>query len=401
MNKRNSFVILALSSAFLLAACGEDSSQPATTTSQEATTSSVAGTTSEAGTHTVTFESNGGSAVAVQQVANGGKVARPTDPTKEGFTFLGWFEDEALVTLYDFEDPVYSDLTLYADWIENTVESSEDEGDPDTLYFCESTWWNSATGYTAISLSGQSTDYAEMVKMSYVRTVQLSATEYYNYWSVPLEEIGDAEIISFYRLGLSSAGEVEYWGAQTVDVSMNTKGENNCYSILGVDKPGAWTEGGDDNDRQVTGEWKVYDTSDATDISVPEDSSEGGEATEPYGPEGAANVAWYIVGEGTAFSGWTVEGGLQLWSNPNNVEDKGCALNVTFTEGDIFKVTNGSDIWFGYEKVDPSDSDANAGKTCFAGVDDGYGGKNFSCTVTGVYDVYVNPQGVFWIQVHA
>jgi uncharacterized repeat protein (TIGR02543 family) len=71
----------------------------------------------ESVTYTVTFESNGGDPVAQQVVASGGKVIKPTDPTKESFTFQGWFKEVALMTLWDFDaDTVTQDLTLYAGW---------------------------------------------------------------------------------------------------------------------------------------------------------------------------------------------------------------------------------------------------------------------------------------------
>ncbi len=103
---------------------------------------------------------------------------------------------------------------------------------------------------------------------------------------------------------------------------------------------------------------------------------------------------------GTLVSGWDFGLAIQLWSNPKSPSDKGCALNVYFGVGDIFKVTDGS-TWFGYEKVDKFDAPNNAGLTCFEGAADGFGGTNFSCTVAGYYDVYVNSSGVFWIEAHA
>ena len=67
-------------------------------------------------TFTVTFDSNGGSAVASQTVKEGEKAAKPANPTRDGYTFEGWFADEALKTAYDFNTPVTSDITLYASW---------------------------------------------------------------------------------------------------------------------------------------------------------------------------------------------------------------------------------------------------------------------------------------------
>jgi uncharacterized repeat protein (TIGR02543 family) len=72
-------------------------------------------------TYTVTFNSEGGSAVDPQSVAYGGKVTEPTAPTKDGFTFGGWYKEEACTTPWDFaNDTVTMDTTLYAKWTINT-----------------------------------------------------------------------------------------------------------------------------------------------------------------------------------------------------------------------------------------------------------------------------------------
>ena len=66
--------------------------------------------------YTVTFNSNGGSAVKAQTVKNGAKAPRPADPTKSGYTFKGWYSDKSLTKAYDFNSTVRSNLTLYAKW---------------------------------------------------------------------------------------------------------------------------------------------------------------------------------------------------------------------------------------------------------------------------------------------
>ena len=68
---------------------------------------------------TVTFDSNQGTAVDSQLVAVGGKVAKPADPAKEGYTFSGWFTDEDCTNAYDFDadvDGTQPEFTLYAGW---------------------------------------------------------------------------------------------------------------------------------------------------------------------------------------------------------------------------------------------------------------------------------------------
>lgn len=71
---------------------------------------------------TVAFNSNGGSACDTKFVATAdGKLVKPADPTRDGYTFGGWYTDEACMQAYDFSTPVTADLTLYAKWTKNAV----------------------------------------------------------------------------------------------------------------------------------------------------------------------------------------------------------------------------------------------------------------------------------------
>ncbi len=66
--------------------------------------------------YTVTFESNGGNAVDTQYVYHGSTAQEPSIPQKEGNIFLGWYADENLTMLWDFNTPIESNVTLYAGW---------------------------------------------------------------------------------------------------------------------------------------------------------------------------------------------------------------------------------------------------------------------------------------------
>lgn len=71
---------------------------------------------------TVSFNSNGGSACDTKFVATAdGKLVKPADPTREGYTFGGWYTDEACTQAYDLSTPVAADLTLYAKWTKNAT----------------------------------------------------------------------------------------------------------------------------------------------------------------------------------------------------------------------------------------------------------------------------------------
>lgn len=62
---------------------------------------------------TVTFDSNGGSAVDAVKVSHGDTVDEPAAPTRDGLTFTGWYNGEER---YDFSSPVTTNLTLTAHW---------------------------------------------------------------------------------------------------------------------------------------------------------------------------------------------------------------------------------------------------------------------------------------------
>ena len=64
--------------------------------------------------HTLTFETNGGSAINPVTVRHGNAVARPTDPTKDKYTFIGWYVDPEFTEEYDFATVLEADKTIYA-----------------------------------------------------------------------------------------------------------------------------------------------------------------------------------------------------------------------------------------------------------------------------------------------
>ncbi len=68
---------------------------------------------------TLTYDVDGGSSIDPQRVREGGVPTRPTNPTKSGVYFLGWYEGDK-TTLYDFTEPLTSDKTIYACWTEGS-----------------------------------------------------------------------------------------------------------------------------------------------------------------------------------------------------------------------------------------------------------------------------------------
>lgn len=73
----------------------------------------------------VRFNSKGGSDVEKIKVQKGQPADEPTDPTKSGYTFYGWYKDTECTEPYDFESEVNANITLYAKWVEYTAPRTE------------------------------------------------------------------------------------------------------------------------------------------------------------------------------------------------------------------------------------------------------------------------------------
>ena len=144
-------VLFGLSVSALLASCGcsatemsvsfspssehgggsSNSSSDSTGTSSDTTPStssdsSASSDTSQTSTepvvkYTLTFDSKGGSAITVQTIDAGGKFTRPTDPTKEGYDFAGWYKEDTYQNAFDFNAEVTANVTIYAKWTEKAT----------------------------------------------------------------------------------------------------------------------------------------------------------------------------------------------------------------------------------------------------------------------------------------
>lgn len=345
MKYRNSFAILAFSAAFLLAGCGE----------QPASSAPAASSLTPAETITVTFDTDGGSAIASQTIAKGSKATRPAvDPTKEGFVFDDWYADAVCATLFDFDQALNANTTVYAGWEEGSdIDSSSEEIiDDDLIYFREATWWNSATGFPMISVNGAGVtgddpnitlDFTQLIKMDYVATVKESATAYYNFYSIDPSYLSEAETIQIFRCGPHYENDeptdvVESWGAWTEVITFAGRGEHNMYDIHDCEKPAAWVEGAAEGaSRAVSGVWADYDPTD-----IPVDS---GDDSTPSGDE--------IDTISTKYGLKNIDTGKFICeltpTDPNEGYDQAKAENVAFTQGTKFALcdneTEGQPTW--------------------------------------------------------
>lgn len=74
----------------------------------------------------VTFNTDGGTEIKAQYVKRNKTAEKPEDPTKDGYTFGGWYSDKELTESYNFETAVTKAITIYAKWTSDTDNAGSD-----------------------------------------------------------------------------------------------------------------------------------------------------------------------------------------------------------------------------------------------------------------------------------
>lgn len=54
--------------------------------------------------------------MANKNVAYNTKIEEPSRPSRGGYIFKGWYENETLTKAFDFNTPIVENITLYAKW---------------------------------------------------------------------------------------------------------------------------------------------------------------------------------------------------------------------------------------------------------------------------------------------
>ena len=65
----------------------------------------------------VEFDYKDGSDLKEVIIKKGTTVAKPEDPTREGYAFQGWYSDPAFITAFDFTKAVNDDIRIFAKWV--------------------------------------------------------------------------------------------------------------------------------------------------------------------------------------------------------------------------------------------------------------------------------------------
>ena len=142
--------------------------------------------------YAVAFDSKGGSAVETAAIKYQEKITKPSDPTKSGYTFAGWYKETACENVWDFDNDVVTDeTTLYAKWTANRYTALFDKNDGDmvspasiekdyqeelgTLPTATRTGYSFAGWFTAATGGDQISDKTKM---------PLDGTTYYAHWTI-------------------------------------------------------------------------------------------------------------------------------------------------------------------------------------------------------------------------
>ena len=207
---------------------------------------------------TVTFDVDGGSAVAAQKVAYGQKATRPSNPTKDGYTFDNWFADKYKKVEFDFNMEITADWTIYASWTASSTPSSSEvtptsSEQPEEssqapvenkhiVYFKEASWWAQDGARTSIYLWKDADKNADWPG-------QVMTKEADGLWSFEID-VSAYDNLIFARYAASDGGDKD-WGAKSVDISIaSIDWEKPVYDISAVTSP-IWGDPG------VTGVWSA------------------------------------------------------------------------------------------------------------------------------------------------
>ena len=354
-----------------------------------------------------------------QTVGTGALVPYPSYPTIKDGRYLDHWEDAA-GNVWDITKHVYSDVTLYAVFLnaytitldlnggtyDGATTLTAIEGKPFTLPtpiaplgMEFSYWWYEGSALTStynygkdITVVAQYTD-----PYSYLLTNEDGAiTGYYGAQMRYLDAPAYIRGVAVSGIAANAFQGEEYLQEVILPAAISTLGAfafQGCENLrtlryngtvdswAGVTKGENWISG-----CPVT---TVICSDGTVDL-------ENSGAIEPayHGPEGSELSNCYILGDGFCLHSWTVEGGIQLWSDPSDMTIIGCVMNLELRQGDIFKLYvsyEGGGHWGGY----PSIHTVEGTEGCFQGDrDDSFvvlQSGFYNIYITGSYDIYILP----------
>lgn len=135
-------------------------------------------------TATITYNYNySGSTSSTVTLTNGQTLSRPTNPTRSGYVFTGWYTNSSCTTRYEFTDTITGDMTLYAGWQDMSMSYvyTEVQIDP-TDYTSSSDYYSVSTSSTSSSYKKHIYLVAEETGTHYIYWKNTNSYSYYGYY---------------------------------------------------------------------------------------------------------------------------------------------------------------------------------------------------------------------------
>ncbi len=126
--------------------------------------------------YTVSFNSNGGTGIDSVLTEDGSKITKPTNPTKSGYVFCGWYKETGLTNAWNFAaDTVSTDKTLYAKWLGTPMLSSVTVASPTSI---KVTWSavSGAAGYKVYRSTSSTSNFAAVKTITSGSTINWTDT---------------------------------------------------------------------------------------------------------------------------------------------------------------------------------------------------------------------------------
>ncbi len=179
--------------------------------------------------YTVTFDTNEGSTISPVTVRAGICIPAPTSPTKNHYTFAGWFKDENCTDPWVFDtDTVLENITLYAKWtyevytttlktgsdINTTLKTLIGTDDISNIKWAATPWSNYASSEN-IALDGEHPVYAHKVLPIVTKVAHMDNVD------------DDGNKLSVYPNNARDRRVVHIDGAESIHIVLNYLTENN------------------------------------------------------------------------------------------------------------------------------------------------------------------------------
>jgi len=139
----------------------------------------------------ISFNSNGGTAIEEIEAKASSKISAPENPTKDGYTFLGWYTESTLENKFQFTYMPSENTTLYAKWSLKTYfinyetgKGTNNENNPDSYNILQNDIRLLDPVYNGYYFGGWYLDSSYLNPISIINTSSCTDYDLYAKWSI-------------------------------------------------------------------------------------------------------------------------------------------------------------------------------------------------------------------------